>query len=347
MRGAILCAALLLGGCAGMPVEFPDPGAGTTVAQLRAEHRYVSALELLKQRDGRRESYRSQRRALLDAAAAYQKTLFAEVDELVARDLYAAAQLQLETALPELPQSAALRRYTERFHADRDSFVAAQLEQLSQIRGQNLLREQALYEKLIGVNGDYEMQVAVERFREDSEYFARQLHNRGVRALEAADYDSAVQLLGTANQLHPNKATANQLETAYRELLAAQNREQSELEQQRSARVRALGERFAEAMRAADYATARRHLDEAAALDADSRAVRQWRRQLQAARSEAVADHIAAGDRLYAEGRVEEALKRWRSARALETSTELQSRIERAQRLMERYRELKEIPVER
>lgn len=341
MRRAPLAAALFLTGCAQLPGSWQPET--ESVEELASRHQYVAALAKLDQQHADDPDHSERRASLLRAADQYREALFVEIDDLTRRGLMAAAQLQLRQALPQIPRSPALERQARSFYATREQFVAAQLAQLTAVRGRNLLQEQPHYEKLIGVDGGPELRAAVKRYREDAAYFAGQLRDAGALAVESGQYEEAVQLLTTANRLHPEKATADLLSAASKGQLAARDRAQDRQQEQRSQRFLDLRSAFGEAMAQEDYPTARRHLDAAERLgDSHAREVAQWRRTLNEAIDTSVTQYTLRGDSRYAEGKVEQALRNWQRAYELRPSTELQGRIERAERLMARYRELRE-----
>jgi tetratricopeptide (TPR) repeat protein len=342
MRRAPLLASLFLAGCTQMP--WPLPAAPASVEELAARHQYVDALAQLQHQAGAPD-YPERRTALLKAAERYQDELFSTIDDLVRRDLLAAAQLQLELALPQLPPSPTLERQLRAFEAARAQFVDTQLALLRELRGRHLLEEQPYYEKLIGVDGDAGLRAAVERYRKDAAFYGEQLREAGARAIDAGQFQRAVELLSTANRLHPTKPTADLLSAASRRQQAIEGREQHQRQAQRSQRYLDLRSAFRAAMARADYRSARTHLDAAEQLGSEhATEVDGWRRSLAEAVDGAVNQLTARGDRQYAEGKVEQALRSWNRANELRPSTELQSRIERAQRLMARYRELQERP---
>ncbi len=328
---------LLLGGCALRGAMTPE----LSVEELAREHRYNSALAALQQREREADNYREQRRALLAEAREWQRQLLAELDELVARQQFAAAQLKLESAMPELPETPALRRYAAQFYERRNAFTAEQMAALVRVRGESLLREQPYYEKLQGVEGDYQVRDAVERYREDADFYAGKLREAGLRAFEAGDWSDAAALLGTSNRLHPDEFTSTHLASAEAQLRAAQSQEQSEQRQRERALRTTLRTRFDSAMRLGDLERAAAVVSEAGKLS-DTGFSHQLQQQLARAQQAAAAADIEAGDRFYGDGKVEQALRRWQSAQRYDKSAELQMKIDRAQRLLEHYRELRE-----
>jgi hypothetical protein len=336
MRRLLILPLLLSSGCALQTAVMPTP----PIDELVRNRQYNSALAALKRSERDTPDYHARRRELQIAARAWERELLEEIDALVARQQFAAAQLRLERALPELPQTPALRRYAARFYELRDAFVAEQTTTLSRLRGEHLLSEQPLYEKLRGVEGDYRIRDAVERYREDSEFFAGKLREAGLRAIEAGDWGEARTLLSLSNRLHPDAFTASQLDIAEGEWRNLLSQQQSQALQRLRAQQQQLQARFDAAMRAGDLDRAAAVLGEAAAQDSDFS--RHLAQRLEQARSAAASADIDAGNRLYGEGKVELALWHWRRAQRYDSSAELQVKIERAQRLLEHYRELRE-----
>lgn len=336
MRVLALLSLLLLAGCSQQPAAPEVP-----IDELLRSHRYNSALDALQRNERDAPDYREQRRALLATARDWQRQLLAEIDELIARQQFAAAQLRLEGALPELPETPSLRRYAARFYERRDAFIASQTAALARLRGEHLLREQPLYEKLLGVDGDYRVRDAVERYREDSEYYAGKLREAGLRAIDASDWAEAADLLDIANRLRPDHFTAIQLASAQEQLRAAQGQQQSEQRQRERSQRSALRARFDDAMQHGDLERAATIMREAAQLS-DAAFTRQLQQQLTQAQQATAAIDTEAGNRLYGEGNVEQAIGLWQRAQRFDDSVELQMKIDRAQRLLEHYRELQQ-----
>jgi len=328
---------LLLSSCT---LQTPIP-ADISIDELARDHRYNTALAALQRSERETPDYRARRRALQDAARAWERQLLAELDVLVARQQFAAAQLQLENAMPELPETPALRRYAAHFYEQRDAFIAEQIATLTRLRGENLVREQAYYEKLRGVEGDYRARDAVERYREDAEYFGGKLREAGLRAFEAGDWADAANLLSLSNQLHPDEFTTTHLTAAQAQLRTAQDQEQSEQRQRDRSRRTELRTRFDSAMRLGDIEQAEIVVKEAEKLP-DGNFAAGLQRQLSRVQQATAAADIEAGNRLYGDGKVEQALRRWQQAQRYDNSAELQMKIDRAQRLLEHYRELRE-----
>lgn len=338
MKHSALLSLMLLTGCTMLQ---PVAQLEVSVDELARNHRYNSALAALQRGERDQPDYREHRRELLAAARNWERQLLNDLDQLIASQQFAAAQLQLERAMPELPETPALRRYAANFYEQRDRFINEQMDTLARLRGENLVREQPLYEKLRGVEGDYRVQDAVERYREDAEYFAGKLRDAGLRAYQTSDWSEAVALLTIANQLHPDAFTATHLSNAEEQLRAAQSEEQSEQRQRERARRIELRNRFDSAMKTGDLDVAAATV-ETAAQQIDANFARPMQQRLAAAQQDAAATDLAAGDRLYGEGKVEQALRHWQRAQRFDKSAELQVKIDRAQRLLEHYRELRE-----
>lgn len=328
---------LTAAGCAMHGAVTPD----MSIDELARNHQYNSALVALKQRDRNSPDYRERRHDLQAAARAWEKQLLEELDQLVARKQFAAAQLQLERAVPELPETPALRRYVARFYERRDVFIAEQMVALTRVRGEHLLKEQPYYERLRGVEGDYRVRDAVDRYREDADFFAARLRESGLRAFDTRDWGEAVALLDLSNRLRPNEFTTTHLAAARTQLQAMQDQAQNEQRQREHTLRNKLRERFDNAMHENDLKSAENVVRDAAQL-LDPTFTRQLQQQLDEAQQTAATVDIEAGNRLYGEGKVEQALRRWQQAQRYDQSAELEMKIDRAQRLLEHYRELRE-----
>lgn len=339
-----LALALLLTGCTYAP--WRTAPAEPDVDSLRTQHRYVSALAVLDEREKNAPDYAQRRSALLQEAQQYQGQVLGEVDELARQKRYAEGQTLLDQTTPELPESEELRNFTAQFATSRDRYVQRALDELYQLRSTQLPREQPLYQALDNAASDPELRKLVERHKADESFFAQQLGNAGAQALAQKDYAKAVQYFSAANKLEPSPQLAQQLARAEQALQANKQKYQAARSAEREQRYLELSSNIQEALQQRDYITARQQLEQARALAIHAEDVEAYQRQLDAAVNAFVKQQTEEGNRRYANGHIEEALHIWRQADSLAPSQELKERIEKAQRFMERYQQLREKPAE-
>lgn len=341
LRRLAVVGTLLLAGCTSLPWPPAEPTpAPVDIAALQAQHRYVSALAALERQLSYDPLYQARREQLLSAAQAYQQQLFADVDALARQHKFSEAQALLDVAAPELPNTPELEQFRARFDGERDRYVARKLGQLTELKRQSLLREQALYRSLDGL-GDAALRAAEQRNSADAAYFGELFAAAGERALSEGRYAEAARWLTDANQLLPSERTQRQLESAQQALASDRQRVQAQRNVEREQRFQQLIDQARGAMQQRRYLEARSQLNAAEQLGTHGDTIAQLRQRLELAISGFITEQIQAGDRYYANGSIEKALQSWRRAAALSPSQELAERIEKAERFMERYQELK------
>lgn len=335
---------LLLAGCVHQPPALPpapDP------AQLQAQHRYVSALAALDA--GARNipgytgtpQYAERRAALLAAAGEYQAQLLGELKELVTQQQFSDAQQRLADAQRELPPSTELEQFAANLDTAAARFRQRNLDDIVQLRAGILLKEQPLYHALQKAADSPELKELISRQRADAEYFVAQLAQLGARAFAQNEFTRATQYLGLANQLAPSEDLARQLKRAEQALAASKQKRQNARSTEREQHYRELTAAFQQSLQQLEYLAARTQLEQIKTLGIHADEVESAQQQLDAAIRTFVAQRIDAGNRMYSEGHLEEALQHWRQAEALTPSPQLTERIEKAQRFIDRLEELR------
>lgn len=330
--------AMLLAGCTHLP--WQSTANAPSLDSMRQQHRYNTALALLKAQGETAPDYPARREALMHEAQEFQSQLLHDVDELTKQKQFAQAQTLLDSALPELPESDELRDFTEQFQSSRDRYLQRTLDQLYQLRAAQMPREAALYQALQNAASDPALRALVARHQQDTEFFASQLAAAGEKALAQGDNSKAAQYLNAANQLDPSPQIAQQLSRAEQALSNNREKYQAARSAEREQKYRELNSGIQLALQERDYPGARQLLEQAKALSIHGDDIEAYQRQLDAAVNVFVKQRTEEGNRRYANGHIEEALQIWRQADALAPSQELKERIEKAQRFMERYQQL-------
>lgn len=339
LRALLLAAALFGTACSPFKAQ-PDADIG----MLRSEHRYVSALAQLEKMRAKNPDYPTQRQEIVEEASLYQAQLLLSLRNLMEQNEFARAQQMLNTAIPELPENAELATFNAEFTRERDRYAQVRLDELYQLRGEHLLAEQPLYQSLQGIAGDYDLQIAVERFQADANYFAKLLREAGLQAMANEDYTAAQKYLATSNQLLPSSEVGAALQEAARAIAQEQEQVQQSHANEREQRYRKFESGLLQAMKTQDYAVARTQLARLRETGLHTSAVDRYRRQLAEAIRAFVNARTDSGNKHYADGHIEAALKDWRKAYALSPSAELKERIEKADKFLERYQNLKQAP---
>ncbi|HSB97300.1 MAG TPA: hypothetical protein VLC91_12670 [Spongiibacteraceae bacterium] len=339
MKPFYLLLLLALAGCVHTPPPSPPPG--PDVAELQAQHRCLSALKLLNTTGRDDADYVQQRDALVASARAYQTDLIGELRELMQQKQFAQAQEKLALAQIELPISQELEQFSQQLTTAAERYRQRYLEEILQLRSATLLKEQTLYNALDKAATEPELQQLIIRQRADSEYFAAQLSQTGARALAQNELTKAVQYLGLANQLTPSPELAQQLKRAEQALFASKQKKQTARSTEREQHYRELNAIFLQNLQQFDYAGARTQLEQAKTLGIHGDELETSQEQLDSAIDRFVTQEIDAGNRLYSEGYIEEALLRWRRAAVLTPSPQLLERIDKAQRFIDRFEQLR------
>lgn len=333
MKRLALCLLLLIAGCKHQPPAAPP---APDIAQLQAQHRYVAALVALDGSARAAPDYESRRAAILAAAAEYQTQLLRELGDLVKQQQFADAQRLLATARPQLPASDELIRFGDNLDAAAAQFRQRQLDDIVQLRSAILLKEQPLYRALQKSADSPELEQLIARQRADADFFAAQLAQLGARAFAQNEFSKAVLYLGQANQLAPSDELAQQLKRAEQALAASKQKRMTARSTEREQHFKELSATLQQNMQQRDYLAARTQLEQLKGLNIRADEVAQLQEQLDQAIAAFVSKQIDAGNRLYSDGHLEEALRRWRQAAALEPSPQLSERIEKAQRFIDR-----------
>jgi|GEM_PF-807277 len=333
-----MSAFLLLSGCTTWTP--PLSIAGPSVDQLRDEHRYLSALKVLTAQRDKSANYEAERDAIITEARAYQTDLLREARALQQQSQFAKAQELFEASRVELPQSRELDEYAEQFYAARDRYIQRNLDELTRLRAAPLARQHAAYLALQKAAADPELQKVVDRHLRDVDYFAPLIAKVGTQALEQGEYARAKQYLAIAYQLTPSLQLAQQLKSAEQAIAANTQKKQIARLSEREQRYRDLNFALQQSIDQRDFLAARDQLEQARALGIHTDELDAIQKQLDEVIQTFVSLHSDTGDRLYADGRIEDALRHWVQADLLISTPELKEKIEKAHKFIGRLHQL-------
>lgn len=336
----VVTAITLLSACSLLPHAAP-----VDINALRAQHHYVSALHALDKQRDKMPVYLDQHQALLDEAALYQSQLLQSLRKFMEQQDFAEAQKQLREAIGELPPNAELTAFSTELMQARNHYVKDKLDELYQLRGEHLLKEQPIYQSLQGITGDSELQVAVERYQADADYFAKLLSAAGAEAMQRDDYAAAQKYLATANQLRPSAELVAAIDAAKHAISARRERELQNRNNEREQHYRKLETALQQSLGKNDFQNARTQLNNLRDIGLHLSDVEQYKRRLNDTIAIYVAEQTDAGNKLYAESHIEAALERWSDAYTLLPTPELKERIEKAEKFIRRYENLKKQPA--
>lgn len=339
---ALLSTLLALGACSHLPWQVLPTDVG--VDQLCKQHRYVTALTALDSRKSKAPDYAQKREQILAESQSYQTELLLQADALVQQQQFAKAEALIAADRPELPPSRELEQFDAQFSAARDRYLQRWLDEVVQLRAPALAREHAAYQALLKAAGTPELQRVVARHQADVEYFAPLLAKMGSQALAQSDYDKAAQYLAIANQLTPSPTLAQQLKSAEQAIATEKQKQQITRSNVREQRYRELQNALKKSIRDREFFAARDLLAQTRTLNLHSEELDSIQRELDSAIDLFVTQKIDVGNRHYADGHIEAALQNWRAANALTPTAELQEKIDKAQKFIDRLEQLRKTP---
>jgi len=338
-----LCIALLsLGGCALLDPLSPDPQA--RIETLDEAGEYGRALALLDRElagDPDNAELRRQRADLARRAARFEQRILIEAAEHLRRDDWAAARERYDHGIAVLPDNQALIAARDAFEVQRQKHLQTLRTRLMLARAHGLVQERPLIDEIYRVApGSLRARQHFLRTEREARELADELALLGERALAEDDPMLAVEALTLAHALAPAQDSAERL-------LAARQARQARFpppteeppaeDTDTEAATNALKTRFRAAFAAQDLALARHLLEAMEARNVDDPELRRQRQLLNQAIDTQVSAGLEEGRRLYAQGRIREALEIWRPLRALAPENrELEAHLERAERVLRR-----------
>ncbi len=338
-RSIVLSALIALGGCAQLPWQVLPTEAG--IDQLCQQHRYITALKALDARKRSAPDYEEKRAAILAQLQKYQSELIAQAEALVQQQQFAKAEKLIEENRAELPASRELTQFDARLITARDRYVQRSLDDVTQLRAVALAREHAAYAALEKGAHTPELQALVARHQADVEEFAPRIATLGAQALVQNDYEKAAHYLAIANELNPSSALAQQLKSAELALAAERQKQQAARITVREQRYRELRNALQKSIADREFFAARDLLAQTRTLNTHTDELDIMQRELDAAIAVFVNQQLDKGNRLYTDGHIEDALNSWRAANALTPTPELQEKIDKAQKFIDRLQQLR------
>jgi tetratricopeptide (TPR) repeat protein len=340
---------LVLGGCATLEPLTTDTE--HRVVELTESGEYgkaLSALDRLIARDPDNKALQTYRGELERRAARFEQAILIEAAGCLRVEDWAGARERYDHGVSVLPESEALIAARAAFETERQHHLRALRTRLLLARAHALIRERPMYEEIHRVSpGSIRARHQYQRAERDAREMSVELFELGETALGADDPLLAVEALTLAHALSPAPESAARLEEA-------ESARQSRLREFRvqtpetgtgngwTEQDHALLERYHAALRADDMALARPLLDALASRHPENESLRVQRAVLTRIIDIQVSAGLEQGLRLYAEGRIREALEIWRPLRALAPNNrELEARVERAERVLERLETLK------
>ncbi len=336
MRRLFLLSSLMLCGCMSQFLAGPD--GPDRVEGWLAQERYAEAIEYLEELDPAHPDYANLRAGLPSirrAAAELESRTLREGRELTRAKRWHDALVLYEDALEKLPNSERLAGARESCIAARDSHVRRLRTEVLLERGKWLSRDTHFKQRIaIAVPRDRSAQRALRKSVRDVEATSDALHACGQEALDRAEYAMARQCLSRAYELTPKPTIHNALAVAVIKTMRPPS-VQEDVDKRRERRIAKLTKAYEQAYAEGDLPGARRHIDDLAALDRDSKALKRMQRELESAISMRLEVGIEAGRKLYSRGRIQPALDTWNELLVLAPDNEeLSANIARAERVL-------------
>ena len=344
MKRALLIAAILaLAACTPL-IEAPwSPQ--PTIEQLCNEHRYLSALKALNAHRYIVSDYEARRDAILAQAREYEDRVLRDVAALAGRREFAQALTLLQNAQTELPASLKLSQSREQLTAASEHEERRVLNELLPLKARQLQKDHALYETLQKSAITPVLKDAVARHRADVDYFAPLIARAGQDALETKEFARARQLLSIAHQLTPSPVLEEQRARAEQALSSSRKKKRVAQSAEREQRYRELSNELFESLQQRDFTAAREQLGLARELNIHTEEVENAQRLLDNIIADYVRQQVDAGNKLYTDGRIEEALASWRRADELSPTADVKEKIEKAQKFIGRLQQLQKQPA--
>lgn len=343
MKRAPLVLLLLLAACT--PMLHKTPEATPSFQELCSEHRYISALKTLSSRRSITPDYEQQRDAILAQARDYQNNLLRDAAELAKQQQFAKATAMIEAAQTELPASREMSQFSEQLNTARERYTQRYLDDLVQTKAVQLQREHAQYQSLQKSAVDPDLQNAIARHFADIDYFSPLIAKAGSQALAQNDFSRAQQLLSIANQFAPSPQIAQQLARAEQAIANGRKKQQVAQTAEREQRYRELSNALLQSLQQRDFLAAREQLALARDLNIHTEEMDSAQRLLDNIIANFVVQQVDAGNQLYADGKIEDALRYWRQAEALSPTPDIKEKIEKAQKFIDRLQQLQKQPV--
>lgn len=337
-RFVLTAVAVFTAGCAMLRPEPFDLGSWREQLEARHFRLAESTLAAAGLPEAQQQTLREE---LMRAVAVYESDVLAKLRKLADHRQFNRTDELILEAQAALPRSDQLAQFIVDYQTLRAAEEQAYLDRLLLLRGDHLLAERKHILPLRAFAGSPRARRHLERHDESVREVAAQLALQGQNALAAGRLHHAVRYLGLAEELRPAKDIAQFLAQARAAQSAESARRAGAAQQALQQTYDKLHGEAQRALAAGNFAEARARVEQM------KRLAPSFKRsdELLAAIDKAVARHTAElieeGDKWYAEGRIERALKAWRQAFELTPTPQLGDRIARAELFLDRYREIK------
>jgi tetratricopeptide (TPR) repeat protein len=347
----------VLTGCAPLMSEW-----GTRNEQIErwvAQNQYGKAIRALDWKAKQDPATQTRLETVRSLASAYDKKLADEAQRQQKQGDWKRAFAMVDEGLANYPAGPYLQQ-TRKLLRDRQAQRLRELNaELLTAKAHWLLRSRAAYVEMALVDSEnLGATWQAEQIRKQVEQTAASMSALGTQALSEGDLDRAERYLELADRLqfseNTTRALAQLAQLRYRKELKEFKQEQRakaektkqqqrEKEKQRQQEAVKLTAEMHQALQQADLPKARDALAQLNTIDHQNPDLIELEHALDQAIAAKVVELIEKGDAFYSHGQIDGAKRIWESALPLQPKNEqLRSRIDRAQRVLEKLRELKE-----
>lgn len=344
-------AALLavLSGCTEF-VTMPRAVDDVRIERWLNEQRYGKVLDVLERRAQQSNELEVEKRLedVRTRAAAYDNEQAKAAEALLDAGKLNQAEELINLAIGHYPDGQKLQKAAARLRSLRQAKIDALEAQLLLAQADWLAASVPIYERLAKVEpSNLDAIWQAKRMEQERQHVAQRLASLGLTAHASGDKEAAKRYLKAANQLVPSEPVHDVLAHLGKQEKRKQELKKAQEEKVASEKRRADAERLAQQARKelqhAQLVPARDHLDELQNVDPDYYQLDSLRFRLERAIQTRVASLLKTGDDHYADGRIAEAKRVWEAGLELAPDdAELLARVERAEKVLNRLRELRE-----
>lgn len=338
-----MTAAFLMSGCTTLwsPAQRYDQNFTSALES----HDYRTALALLDHLpsdDPRREQPEADRAVLLREASKWRASRMSQALALSQEGRWNEGALVLADTDSRLPPPLSLAQELESYRQRQQPAAASHLQAFALQRARDLAAEFAsLRQAQQSALSPEGLEPLQERLEADRDAVLTILEPVAQQALSKGQWNRVEELLTPLQAIAPTKERKLALTLARQKLANVRAQKRQQLDQIRQQELSEILAHARNARAEGDYGKARKAVEGAQKLAPNSSEVETEAQALASAIRNFVAARLADGDRLYAQGQIEAALDHWRRAQQAQPSSELEERIERAKRFLDRYQELK------
>ena len=334
----LFSSSLILASCALLPAKTSDK-----VDQLIQENAYDEAISLYERLPAE-EKTKVDIGKIQTARLKYEQKLLYSISKQIQQHQFIDADKSLQQAYDTIPSSDSLQKLSDELASKKAQYTYQHELTHNTIWAAFLIEEQPLLEKIYQAKYDDKtfMRLYQQRQQERVE-LAETLGVSGLAALEKKHYSKSKEFLTLAQSLHEDPRWQAGLKTinSHEQNLREQSRKAAKKKQQEQ--LQRLQEDFNTAIASGDYTTAKQQLTKLQKQEGlDAAWLKQAEQQLNQKIQANLDSALKRGRMLYSQGKIAEALQVWKQVQVyVQDNRELNDNIERAERFLQRYQELK------